>query len=463
MTSGNEKAKILVVDDDNEICILLKDFLSNKGYKVWCANDGKGALDTFEEIIPDAVLMDIKMPVMDGLSALAQIKDKDLDIPVIMLTAYGDVQSAVRAMKLGAYDFLTKPLEIEEILFVLKRAIEKSLLVSEIKELKQRLGSQNIFEQMGNSKHVEKLQHEIERVAKTDYAVTIQGETGTGKEIVARTIHQLSHRYERPFLAIDCAAIPDSLMESELFGYMRGAFTGADRSKEGHFATASGGTLFLDEITNLSLNNQKKLLRVLQERKILPLGAKEDVEVDVRIISATNVPLATKVERNEFRQDLYYRLNEFAIDVPPLRKRKEDIIFLARRFLGETCQNLGKEVPVISEDAFKILMNYHYPGNVRELRNIVRQATLLCDNVLQPKDLPIGVKETFSSPTSMEIEKDFKDGRTMKEMMKKNVQEIEREVISKALEITEGNKSKAARLLKVDYKTLFYKAKQYGM
>lgn len=463
MPSGNSKAKVLVVDDDKEICSLLKDFLSGKGFEVSCADNGKIALESVAKWAPDAVLLDIKMPVMDGFSALSQIKSRDTDMPVIMLTGYGDVKSAVRAMKLGAYYFLSKPLEIEDLLFVLKRAVEKKSLINEIKELKQRLEGKSIFEQMGSSKHVEELQHQIERVAKTDYAITIQGETGTGKEIVARAIHRLSLRRDKPFIAIDCAAIPDTLMESELFGYERGAFTGADRSKEGHFESASGGTLFLDEVTNLSLNNQKKLLRVLQERKVRPLGAKEDVEVDVRIISATNVPLESRVERNEFRRDLYYRLNEFTINVPALRYRKEDIISLAKRFLGETCQDLGKEVPAISEDAFKFLMDYHYPGNVRELRNIVRQATLLCDNMIRPKDLPISDKKAFSPPPLFDIDKDLQDGQSMREVMKKNIQEVERRVIAKALEMAEGNKSKAARMLKVDYKTLFYKAKQYDM
>lgn len=463
MPSENNKGRVLVVDDDKEICSLLKDFLSGKGFEVWCADNGKEALDSLARGVPDAVLLDIMMPVMDGLSALAQIKNRDVDIPVIMLTGYGDVKSAVRAMKLGAYDFLSKPLEIEDLLFVLNRAVEKRTLVNEIKELKQRLEGKSIFEQMGSSKHVEELQHQIERVAKTDYAITIQGETGTGKEIVARAIHRLSHRRDKPFIAIDCAAIPDTLMESELFGYERGAFTGADRSKGGHFVSASGGTLFLDEVTNLSLNNQKKLLRVLQERKVRPLGAKDDVEVDVRIISASNVALESRVERNEFRQDLYYRLNEFTINVPALRYRKEDIIFLAKRFLGETCQDLGKEVPAISEDAFRLLMDHHYPGNVRELRNIIRQATLLCDNLMRPKDLPISDKKAFSPPSLVDIDKDLQDGRSMREVMKKNVQEVERQVIAKALEMAEGNKSKAARMLKVDYKTLFYKAKQYDM
>ncbi len=464
MAADDEKIKVLAVDDEEEICSLLTDFLTNRGFEVKSACNGKTALDSFEEATPDAVLMDIKMPVMDGLSALAEMKNRDNDIPVIMLTGYADVKAAVQAMKLGAYDFLTKPIEMEDLIFVLKRAMEKRSLVNEIKELKQRLHGKTIFEQMGSSKYIERLHHEIEQVAATDFAVTINGETGTGKEIVARAIHQLSLRYAKPFIALDCAAIPESLIESELFGYERGAFTGANRNKAGHFVSAGGGTLFLDEVTNLSLNNQKKLLRVLQERKVRPLGAKDDIEVDVRIISATNVPLETKVDSNEFRRDLYYRLNEFTINVPPLRQRKEDIIFLARRFLGETSQSLGREVPTISEEALKMLMDYSYPGNVRELRNIIRQATLLCNNIIQPKDLPLNDKRAFPpAPFMQDIDKELAEGHTMKEVMKKNVQEIERRVIAKALEMTEGNKSKAARMLKVDYKTLFYKAKQYDM
>lgn len=463
MSSETVKAKVLVVDDEDEICLLMKDFLADKGFEVWCADNGRSALAAFTKVSPDAVLMDVRMPEMDGISALGRIKNMDSEIPVIMLTAYGDVKSAVQAMKLGAYDFLTKPFEREEILFVLKRAVEKRLLVNEIKELRERLDRKDIFDQMGCSKHIEKLQHEIERVARTNYAVTIQGETGTGKEIVARAIHHLSHRSKKAFIALDCAAIPESLVESELFGYERGAFTGADRRREGHFVSASGGTLFLDEVTNLSHNNQKKLLRVLQERKVHPLGAKESVEVDVRIISATNVPLESKVERNEFRRDLFYRLNEFTINVPPLRHRKEDIIFLAKRFLGETSYHLRSEVPVISEEVLKVLLEYQYPGNVRELRNIVRQATLLCDGVIRPKDIPINNKRAFSSPAFFDVEKDLKEGRSMREMVKKGIQEIERQVISLTLDMTKGNKSKAARILKVDYKTLFYKAKQYGM
>ena len=310
--------RILIVDDEADMRWLLAEVLRAQGYEVVAAEDGQAALERVLEDTPSAILLDLRMPRLSGMEALKKIKAIDSQVPVIILTAYGDIPTAVQAMRLGAYDYLTKPFRNDDILFSIRRALERQELLARVEDLRSQLGEGGSLRGlMGTSPQIQKVFQQIHQVAWTDFTVILQGETGTGKEIVARAIHQQSPRCEKPFVALDCGAIPDTLIESELFGYEKGAFTGADRRKEGHFELASGGTLFLDEIANLPLPTQSKLLRVLQERRVQPLGAKQAMGVDVRIIVASNAALEDEMRAGRFRQDLYYRLNEFTITIPP--------------------------------------------------------------------------------------------------------------------------------------------------
>ncbi|MBI5167035.1 MAG: sigma-54-dependent Fis family transcriptional regulator, partial [candidate division NC10 bacterium] len=430
----------------------------------YTAKDGLEALEQLRKEAPAAIVMDIKMPRLNGMEALEKIKEIDPQIPVVMITAYGDVQSAVLAMKLGAYDYLTKPFNNEVILFTIKRALERRELMAQVEGLMGQVGNGAILrEVMGASPQIQMVFQQVQQVARSNFTVVLQGETGTGKEIVARAIHQQSDRRENPFVALDCGAIPETLIESELFGYEKGAFTGADRRKEGHFELATGGTLFLDEVANLPLATQSKLLRVLQERRVQPLGSKRVINVKARIIVASNVLLEEEARRGKFRQDLYHRLNEFSIHIPPLRERREDIPYLAKRFLDEAKMELKKNVLGLSEEAVKLLLSYPWPGNVRELRNTIRRAVLLSTDVIRPEHLtPLG-SETLAIPFEEEVYSGIKTRLSLKEIADKATAEVEKRMIQQVLQATRGNKSQAAKLLRIDYKTLHNKIKRYGI
>jgi two-component system nitrogen regulation response regulator GlnG len=392
------------------------------------------------------------------------MKEIDPAVAVIVLTAYGDIPSAVKAIKLGAYDYLTKPFENEDLLYTVKRALERQELLSDLADLHTRLQTGGgLREVMGASPPIQEVFRQIQQVASSNFTVILEGETGTGKEIVARAIHQHSPRSAQPFIALDCGAIPEGLIESELFGYEPGAFTGADRRKGGYFQLAEKGTLFLDEITNLPLPTQSKLLRALQERQIMPLGGTRAMPVDLRLIASSNHSLESEVKAGRFRLDLFHRLNEFMIHVPPLRERTQDILPLAKRFLDETNLELKKNVGGFSEEAVASLLSYPWPGNVRELRNVVRRATLLSREVIGPEHLASIASRDAALPSFSFGEVDFERGLSLKEISYMVTARVEREVIQRALSLTKGNKSQAARLLKIDYKTLYSKIKEHGI
>ena len=456
------KPRVLVVDDDPLTRSLLSIALQSQAFEVIPAGDAGAALEQVRSEAPEIVILDLRLPGLDGMEALRKFKEIAPELPVVILTGYGDVPLAVEAMRLGAYDFLTKPVEPAKILVVVRRALKHQALGTELKELR-RLGQRDALRWlMGRGQEIQQVIQQIRQVADSNFTILIQGETGTGKELVARSIHQLSARREKPFVALDCGAIPETLIESELFGYEKGAFTGADRRREGHFQLAQGGTLFLDEIVNLPFPTQAKLLRTLEERQVQVLGAKGPLPVDVRIIAAANVPMDGEIRTGRFRQDLYYRLNEFVIVVPPLRERVEDIVYLAERFLAEASLELQRPVRGISDEAVQVLLGYHWPGNVRELRNVIRRAVLLSSDLVEPAHLlPLPANSAEARP--VEVSAFLPPGLPLREMARMAAAEAERRAIRQALRTARGNKSEAARILGTDFKTLHLKMRRYGI
>ena len=452
---------ILIVDDNKAMRFNLSNILKDEGYEVIAAGDGKRAIKEVKTKYPNLVLLDIRLPGMDGIKTLEEIKKIDKDLAIIMLTAYVDVKDAVRAMKSGAFDYITKPFDNEELIIVIKRALQTQHLSREVENLKKRLGEKTgIDKAMGESPQIKQVLKQVEIIAPRNMTVILQGSSGTGKELIANMIHQKSLRKDKPFIPIDSGAIPETLVESELFGYEKGAFTGADVQKEGKFEQANGGTLFLDEITNLSDTIQMKLLRVIEERKLQHLGGKRETKIDVRIIVATNTNLSEAVNKGRFRDDLFHRLNEFYINLPPLRERKEDIPILAKYFLDEANQDLNKKIKGFSGEAMKFLFNYHWPGNVRELKNAVKKAVLLSDsNSIQAQDLSLEL--SINTPKKNPgLQQDLEKDASLKEITKNAMQEVEREAITKALAKVGGNKTKASKLLKIDRMTLYSKIKE---
>jgi two-component system nitrogen regulation response regulator GlnG len=453
--------KILVVDDEAEIRSLLGTVLQSKGYEVVTAEDGAAALQQLQRERPAVILMDLSMPRMSGMDALPEIKRLDAEVPVIICTAHADLATAVRAMKLGAYDYLTKPFDVELLALTLERAVERNQLRSRIDELKRQGQGSSLAERMGGSSAIEQVIQQVSKVAESNFTVLVQGETGTGKELVARAIHQQSPRGQAPFVAVDCGAIPETLVESELFGHERGAFTGAQAKREGHFQLAKGGTLFLDEIGNVPLAAQAKLLRALEQREIHPLGSARAVAVDARIIAATNTELEEGVKAGRFRADLYYRLSEFTITLPPLRSRREDITHLAQRFLDEVSMELRRPVRRVSDEAMQALLRHDWPGNVRELKNVIRKAALLATDVVTVEHVP-ALSASAPIPSRAAAEPGGED-LSLREVAELAAVQAEREVIRHVLGATKGNKSQAARLLRTDYTTLHAKMKRYGI
>ncbi|MFQ5896207.1 MAG: sigma-54-dependent transcriptional regulator [Nitrospinota bacterium] len=455
--------RALVVDDEREAHHALSAVLEQVGFEVTTALSGGEALKQLLGFPFSVVLLDVRMPRPDGMEVLRRIKQQQPELPVIMMTAYGDVKTAVAAMKMGAQDFITKPIDLEEIAFSVQRATRVlSVRRRPAPPTGTAAGPQGLVAAMGLSAAIRQLDATADRVAQTDFSVVIQGETGTGKELVARAIHERSRRRGRPLVCVDCGAIPSELAESEFFGHTKGAFTGAHDYRQGHFYHANKGTLFLDEISNLHSELQKKFLRVLQERKIRPIGARQDLNVDVRIISASNRDLEEFVNKGNFRRDLYYRLKEFEIRLPPLRERKEDILFLAKRFLEEANPELEQPVRGWSEEAYLFLLDYDYPGNVRELRNMIRSAAILCDGIIEPRHL--WGTHRVSLQRGSERRGPIPDTPlSLKEMSRRKVYEFEREIIRRVLEETRGNISLASRLLKTNYRNFYAKVKKYGI
>ena len=451
--------KILVVDDEAEIRSLLGAVLQSKGYEVVTAADGAAALQQVQRERPAVILMDLSMPRMSGMDALPEVKRLDPDAPVIICTAHADLATAVRAMKLGAYDYLTKPFDVELLALTVERAVERNQLRCRIDELKRQEQGSSLAERMGGGPAIEQIIRQVSQVAESNFTVLVQGETGTGKELVARAIHQQSPRRRAPFVAVDCGAIPETLVESELFGHERGAFTGAQTKREGHFQLAKGGTLFLDEIGNVPLATQAKLLRALEQREIHPLGGARAVPVDARIIAATNSELEEGVKAGRFRADLYYRLSEFTITLPPLRSRRGDITHLAQRFLDEVSMELRRPVRRVSDEAMAALLRHDWPGNVRELKNVIRKAALLATDVVTAEHIPT-LNASPVAPARGAAPPGGED-LSLREVAELAAVQAEREVIRHALEATKGNKSRAARLLRTDYTTLHAKMKRY--
>jgi DNA-binding NtrC family response regulator len=438
--------RILVVDDDPEMCEMLSEVLSGEGFSVLTANESLEALKILKKEEFDILITDLKMKGLKGLDLLEEAKRAASLTPVIIITAFGTIESAIKAMKMGAYDYITKPFQIDEIILTVRKALENRLLKKEVLRLKKEVASRYDFHHLiGRSPSMQRIYDLIERISDSSSNVLITGESGTGKELVARAIHYSGARKGGPFIAINCAAIPETLLESELFGYKRGAFTDARTDKRGLIFEANEGTLFLDEITEMSPMLQAKLLRVIEEREVRPLGDTVSRPVDARVISTTNRDIPSQLQEGRFREDLYYRLKVIDIELPPLRDRKEDLPHLAQHFIGKFGQDLKKSITGISEEAMKILMNYSWPGNVRELENVIQRAiTLGRPESILPEDLP---KSLLQKADESLFEKALSEKMTL--------DQLEREYVKRVLLEEGGNKSKAAERLGLDRKTLY--------
>lgn len=448
--------KILVIDDEQEIGWLFSKILTEEGYQVLISLDGQDGISTIKKEKPDLVILDLKLPGMDGIETLREIRKFDKDLLVIVLTGYETVKSAVEAMKLGAYDYLSKPVNIEKIKTILKDALITQSFKKKVVNLRQKINGKFSLERIvGNSPQIEEVLDLVKKVAVHDVTVLLRGESGTGKELIAQAIHSASKRAAKPFVAIDCAILPDTLVESEIFGHEKGAFTGAHERKLGKFELAEEGTVFLDEIGNLTTHTQVKLLRALQEREIERLGGKKPIKVNFRLIAATNINLEKAISSGRFREDLYYRLNVFPISLPLLRERDGDVELLVNYYTKKFNQVFEKEVKNISLEAMKLLTQYSWPGNIRELMNVIESAVLLANDTILPQHLPAKIQ---SAP-----EKSVSFQGSLKIVAKEAKEKAEKELIAKVLKEVNWNKSRASRILAVDYKTLYYKIKEYNI
>ncbi len=457
MTVQNTPAKILVVDDENSMRELLVILLRREGYQVEQADNGAAGLDKILTTGFDLVISDIQMPKMTGIELLRQIRQREIEVTVLMITAFSSTEEAVEAMKLGAYDYITKPFKNDEIRLVIKNALERKQLQTENRQLKQQLSERFSFQRLvGKSPAMSKLIALLERVAPSQANVLISGESGTGKELVARALHLNSERKNYPFVPINCGAIPENLLESELFGHEKGAFTGADKRKEGLFESANQGTLFLDEIGELPLSMQVKLLRVLQEREFRRVGGTKNTPLDVRLVTATNRDLGEMIHAGSFREDLFYRLNVISVELPPLRERREDIPLLLNCFLQR--HTGGKELPV-SAKALDLLLNYAWPGNIRELENLVERCAVLgLVDRLTVESLPDAIKKQRPGA-----------GRAIAELpddgfeLEPWLEQLERSMLLQALERSGGVRKKAAELLGISFRSIRYRLGKLGL
>jgi two-component system response regulator AtoC len=454
--------RILIVDDEETLCYFLKASLEEKGYQASTAYTAAEGLDVMTRRQIDLVLLDLRLPDGDGLDVLDQIRRVDSNLPVIVLTGHAGIESAVRAMKLGAYDYLEKPINLEELSITAAKALESRAMRQEIRRLRHQQDGDHQFI-VGDNKEMQDILRLIERLAPTKATVLIQGESGTGKEVVAQAIHRLSPRAKKGFLAINCAAIPDSLVETELFGHEKGSFTDAIEEKPGLIEMADGGTLFLDEISTLKLELQAKLLRVLETETLRRVGGVKDIPVDLRVVAATNRDLRQALKDGEFREDLYYRLSVMVIDIPPLRERAEDIDKFAAAFVADFNKSTFKNVLGISDDALRLLRQYEWPGNVRELRNVIERAMILSSgDMIHVSDLPA---EIVSKEPSMALAGNVvpippvAEGVDMEAM----VAGIRKRMMLDALAQAQGNKSQAARLLGLSRDQFNYGLKKYGL
>ncbi len=454
-----ERAKrpsILIVDDDKNICKMIEASLrKERKYNLKTVLSGEACLKTMREELPDLVVMDIQMPGIDGIETLQRIKQEDSRIPVVMMTAHGTIERAVKSMKLGAYDFLTKPFARDRLLVTVNNALLNSSLKREVAELRSELKDKYEFENIiGQSGVMQDVFRALEKVVDSNVTVLITGESGTGKELIARAIHFHSQtRAGKPFVAVNCSALPESLLESELFGHEKGAFTGAAGRRMGKFEQANGGTIFLDEIGLMTPATQSKILRILQEREFERVGGNELIKVDVRIISATNKNLEEEMKKGEFREDLFYRISVFPIKLPPLRERRDDIPILSAFFLKKYSQQENKEIEGISPDALDLLLAYNWPGNVRELENAIERAVVLASGPeISAKDLPAAVR-------SLGEKRIYEADNTLASWIEK----LEEEALRQALLECEGNISQTAKKLGIGRATIYRKAKKYGL
>jgi len=454
------KPSILVVDDDEIMRETLSDVLRKRGYDIFSVGSGNGALSMIKKNLIDLILLDMKLPDVDGLEVLKKIKEFDTEILVIMMTAYSDVQTAVSSMKSGAYDYINKPFELEELRLLIEKGLETKSLINEVRRLrrqqKEKYQNNHIYGVSPQIHYVKELIGMISKTHKT--SVLIQGESGTGKELAANAIHYNSQRSDKPMMKINCSAIPDTLLESELFGYEKGAFTDAKNTKKGLFELADGGTVFLDEIGDMNPFLQSKILRVLENQTFMRVGGEREIRVDVRIIAATNKDLELMVKEGFFRKDLYYRLKVMVVEMPPLRDRVEDILMLSNLFIEENNKEYNKNIKGFSDEGKKMMIHYSWPGNVRELKNVIERAMILTDQeYITPKHLPFEMKHVEKSTHAdtghelMEIANDV------------SLENMEKMHLSKVLKRLEWNKSKASKMLGISRATLRAKIKRYSI
>jgi len=448
--------RILIVDDDVEMCRMLEARLAKRGYEATWKTSAAEALGLVERDDFDAIVTDLNMKGMDGIELCERLSGARPDVPVLVITAFGSLDSAIAAMRSGAYDYITKPFEIEQLDLSLKRAIQHRVLREEVRRLRKYVEQSHGFEKLlGASGPMQRLFDLLDRVAESDASVLITGESGTGKELVARAIHRRSRRKDGPFVALSCAAVPENLLESELFGYEKGAFTDAKSSRRGLLVQAGGGTVLLDEIGDMPLALQPKLLRALQEKVVRPIGAEKETAFDARIIAATNRDMESMVEDKTFREDLYFRINVVHIEVPPLRARGSDVLFLAQEFLEHFAVQTGKQVRALASVAAEKLMAYDWPGNVRELQNCMERAVALARfDTITADDLPEKVRGARPSHVIVE-------GNDPSELL--SMDEVERRYITRVLAAVGGNKTMAARVLGFDRRTLYRKLAHYGL
>ena len=454
------RPSILIVDDDEVMQETLSDVLTKRGYEIFSVGSGNGALSMVKRNVIDLILLDMRLPDIDGLEVLKKIKEFDTEILVIMMTAYSDVQTAVSAMKSGAYDYINKPFELEELKLLIEKGLETKSLINEVRRLhrqqKEKYQDSHIYGVSPQIHYVKELIGMISKTHKT--SVLIQGESGTGKELAANAVHYSSHRGDKPLMKINCSAIPDSLLESELFGYEKGAFTDAKNTKKGLFELADGGTVFLDEIGDMNPFLQSKILRVLENQTFMRVGGEREIKVDIRIIAATNKDLETMVKEGFFRKDLYYRLKVMVVEMPPLRDRLEDILLLSNLFIEENNKEYKKNVKAFSEDAKKLMVQYSWPGNVRELKNVIERAMILSDqDMITPKHLPFELKQ---AEKIIQENADHGGFGITPEMSLEGMEKIH---LCNVLKRLEWNKSKASKCLGISRATLRAKIRKYNL
>ncbi|MFP4547966.1 MAG: sigma-54-dependent transcriptional regulator [Fidelibacterota bacterium] len=458
--------RILIVDDNNDTRHNIEELLQLYDYETDTAENGAVALRKIKEFQPDCMILDLKLPEIDGWGVMKSVQDEiENGLIIIVITAFGDVSSAVKAMKEGAFDFIEKPFNNEVLLLSINRAVSNQRVRRELTQLKKSIGQSPKSEEVfGKSPSITRLVKQLQTIAKTNISVLIQGETGSGKEVVANYLHSISKRCDKPFITVDCGAIPENLIESELFGYEKGAFTGAMNKTKGKFQAADGGTLFLDEIGNLPLSQQRTILRAVEQKTITPVGSNTPLKVDTRLFCATNDNLAEKVAEGEFREDLFYRLSEFVIKVPPLRHRLEDIPVIVRSFIEQFREDLNPKLTGISEETLKKLMQYKWPGNVRQLRNTIRRAMVTAIDIIQPSDIDLthNPKGNTADCDSF-VEKILESEPPMRGKYQEIIESIEMKVLEKLLLENKNNVSKVSRIYGADRKSINSRLDQYGL